>query len=71
MKKLKEIIERSYDYGVLPKGITPYMMCILCDIYNELADGKSASFIEKEINNLLNQCGIPTRPCGIGWEAGL
>lgn len=71
MNNLKKIIERSYDYGILPKGITPYMMCVLCDIYTALADGKTASFIEQDINTLLNQCGIPTRSCGIGWEADL
>lgn len=71
MDKLKAIIDRAYDYGVLPKRITPYMLCVLCDVYTALADGKPASFIEQDINTLLNQCGIPTRPCGIGWEAGL
>lgn len=71
MDKLKAIIDRAYDYGVLPKWITPYMLCVLCDVYTELADGKTASFIEQDINTLLNRCGIHTRPCGIGWEAGL
>lgn len=71
MDKLKAIIDRAYDYGVLPKRITPYMLCVLCDVYTELADGKTASFIEQDINTLLNQCGIPTRHCGIGWEAYL
>ena len=84
MKKLRAIIEKAYDFGKLPKGITPYMMGRLVDIYNALARkeevefiesgindllaGRETGFIQKEINDLLGKCGIKTREFGIGWE---
>lgn len=69
MRKLKNIIEKAYDFGKLQKGITPYMMARLVDIYNALARKEEAEFIESEINALLAGCGIKTRQRGIGWVA--
>lgn len=69
MKKLREIIVNAYDYGKIPKGLTPYMIDRLVDIYNALVRKGRAEFIETEINDLLNRCGIMTREHGIGWIA--
>lgn len=68
MKKLKEIIKNCVYFGKFPKGITPFMVDILIEIYNDLLAGRETGFIQKEINDLLGKCGIKTREFGIGWE---
>lgn len=69
MNKLKEIIIKAHDYGKFPKGITPYMVDRLIDIYNALARKEQPEFIESAINSLLIKCGIKTKEKGIGWVA--
>lgn len=69
MEKLRDILEKIFDDGKLPKNITPYMAGRLYDIYNSLISGREESFIEAEINDILSKCGIKTRIQGVGWIA--
>lgn len=69
MKKLREIIENAHYNGKLPKGFTPYMIETLIGVYNDLARSGAAEFIESEIRDILNKCGIRTEEHGIGWIA--
>ena len=67
MKKLKNIIEKIIYDGKFPKGITPYMVDVLIDIYNNINNDTKTEFIEKDIKILLDKCGIKTKEHGIGW----
>ena len=69
MKKLKDIIEKIIYDGKFPKGITPYMVDVLIDIYNNINNDTETEFIEKDIKILLDKCGIKTKEHGIGWIA--
>lgn len=69
MKKLKNIIEKIIYDGKFPKGITPYMVDVLIDIYNNINNDTKTEFIEKDIKILLDKCGIKTKEHGIGWMA--
>lgn len=69
MKKLKNIIEKIIYDGKFPKGITPYMVDVLIDIYNNINNDTETEFIEKDIKILLDKCGIKTKEYGIGWIA--
>lgn len=69
MKKLKNIIEKIIYDGKFPKGITPYMVDVLIDIYNNINNDIETEFIEKDIKILLDKCGIKTKEHGIGWIA--
>ena len=69
MKKLKNIIEKIIYDGKFPKGITPYMVNILVDIYNNINNDTDTEFIAKDIKILLDKCGIKTKEHGIGWIA--
>lgn len=69
MKKLKNIIEKIIYDGKFPKGITPYMLDILIDIYNNINNDTETEFIQKDIKILLDKCGIKTTEHGIGWIA--
>ena len=69
MKKLKNIIEKIIYDGKFPKGITPYMVDVLIDIYNNINNDIETEFIEKDIKILLDKCGIKTKEHGIGWMA--
>lgn len=69
MKKLKNIIEKIIYDGKLPKRITPYMVDVLINIYNNINNDTETEFIEKDIKILLDKCGIKTKEHGIGWIA--
>ena len=73
MKKLEKILDKIYDFGKLPKGITPYMAGELYAIYKSLSIGRTYPFIAPEIYNVLTKCGIKTvkddNGLDIGWLA--
>ena len=69
MKKLKNIIEKIIYDRKFPKGITPYMVDVLINIYNNINNDTETEFIEKDIKILLDKCGIKTKEHGIGWIA--
>ena len=67
MKKLKNLIEK-WVYEKLDRGITPYMVDVCIEIYNEMVNGEKPEFITTEICAVLDKCGIKYKPCGIGWR---
>ena len=71
MAKLKEILEKIFETGNLPKNITPYEADRLVDIYNDLLSGRKSEFIESNIKDVLDSCGIKTEAKGVGWVAYL
>ena len=71
MKKLYNTIMHMYDFGKLPKGITPAEAFMLPDIYSHLAEHKETRFVQSGIRSLLESCGIKTRLEGIGYVAYL
>lgn len=71
LKGLKLYIENCVENqrGKLPKGITPYMVYVLIDIYNKLISGKSSEFITAELIPILKKYKINIKENGIGWVA--
>lgn len=73
MKKLEKILDRIYDFGKLPKGITPYLAGELYAIYKSLSIGRTYPYLSPEIHSILKKCGIKTvktdNGLDIGWVA--
>ena len=69
MEKLKKILDDAYDFGKLPKGLSPSSFFGLMIIYDSLRNGRSAEFIQKDIYDVLVKCKIKVKEKGIGWVA--
>lgn len=73
MKKLKEMIDKTYDTGKMPaKNMSLTDFRYLEYIYGELAKGKRVyyCFAVKVINPILEKCGIKFKPHQLGYIAG-
>ena len=69
MKKLRDLIEKVYKTGKLPKCCTITDFHILVSVYNELVMCGHPEFISLSVKNILEKCGVMTAPKGIGWVA--
>lgn len=69
MEKLRQIINRTYDTGRLPKGFQPASFRMLEIVYDDLLHHRPTEFIQSEILDLLQQCKINVQPYRIGWIA--
>lgn len=67
LKKLKATLDKIYDFGKLPRGITLCDCYILADIYNALVRRERLEFIQQSIHDLLVKCGLNVEQRGIGW----
>ena len=73
MKKLKEMIDRTYDTGRMPaKNMSLNDFRYLEYIYETLATGKRVyyCFAVEVINPILQKCGIAFKPHNLGYIAG-
>lgn len=71
MFKLKELINKTYETGRLPKGLTVCLFRQLEDIYDELMSNKQSEFASSEIKNVLEWCKINVKEKSIGYVACL
>lgn len=69
MKKLRRYLEIWLNGGKV-RGLNVSLLDIteLYDIYHRLVNGEKPTTIIQNINNILNKCGIKTKPDGIGWK---
>ena len=67
MKKLKALIEKSYEVGKLPYGIPLYSFRVLESVYDALSQNQTKEFINSDVKMVLDKCGIKTKERGIGW----
>lgn len=69
MKKLKEIIDKAYNFGKLPKGCHLADFRVLEIVYDDLKNNKESAFFQGTVKSILDKCGIKTTEYGIGWIA--
>lgn len=67
MKKLYNICEQWIYYGKRHKGLPPYIMNELVEIYNSLCKKEHMEFISFDIKKVLDSCNIMIAPKGVGW----
>lgn len=72
LKKLGEYLEKLFD-GKKIKGfnLSPMEIYMLRDIYNEILNKECSTFLNSNIKEVLNSCGIKTEICGIGYRVVL
>ena len=70
MKKLKQIIDRAYNEGKIPRGLSLLDFRILESIYINLKEKRSYEFIQAAILPILDRCKIKYKERGIGWIVG-
>lgn len=70
MEKLKQIIDKTYNEGKLPFGLTPMEFCVLEYIYTSLTEKHPFEFTQSAILPILNHCKIKYKVRGIGWIVG-
>ena len=68
MEKLKSYIEKWID-GKQVKGIhlSPLDIYECIDVYNAMVRKEKITFINGNVHDILECCGIKTEVCGIGW----
>ena len=69
MKKLRKYLE-TWSNGGKIRGLTVSLIDIteLYNIYCCLVTGEKPTTIIQNVNDILNKCGIKTKPYGIGWK---
>ena len=67
MKKLKQIIDKAYNEGELPRGLSLTDFRLLESIYISLTEKCSFEFIQAAILPILDRCKIKYKERGIGW----
>ena len=67
MNKLKDILDKAYDTGKLPRGWTLALFRTFETVYYELLKYGTSETISPEIKNTLLKCGMTCRENGIGW----
>ena len=70
MKKLKQIIDRGYNEGKIPRGLSLTDFRLLESIYISLTEKRSYDFIQATILPILDRCKIKYKVRGIGWIVG-
>lgn len=50
------------------KGVSLETMREIIDIRDAVADGRKPEFINGEVKQILDKCGIETIERGVGWE---
>lgn len=72
MEKLRVYLEKLFN-GEKIKGfnLSPMEIYILRDIYNDVANKESSTFLNSNIKEVLDSCGIKTKVCGVGWKVVL
>lgn len=69
MKQLHKYLCIWFDGGsVRGLRVTPCEIYILCDIYNAIIRKEKPEFIQQDIKDVLDKCGIKTVSSGIGWR---
>jgi hypothetical protein len=70
MDKLKKIVEK-FENGEKVRGLNVplYVMQETIRGYELLSHGHSYEFITKDVKDIFDRCGIPTKRKGIGWIA--
>ena len=71
MEKLRKYIETWLE-GKTVRGvhITPIGIYDCVDAYNAMVNGRKFEFINSDVKNALEKCGIEVRIRGVGWECG-
>ena len=69
MRALEKMIDKVYETGKLPKGISLSDFRVLEDVYTALKESREAEFINQTICDVLTKCRIKTKTHGIGWIA--
>ena len=69
MRELKQIIDKTYNEGKLPYGLTPMEFCVLEYLYTSLTEKHQFEFTQSAILPILNRCKIKYKTRGIGWIA--
>jgi hypothetical protein len=67
MKKLKQIIDKAYNEGKIPRGLSLTDFRLLESIYISLTEKRSYEFIQAAILPILDRCKIKYKERGIGW----
>ena len=69
MKKLKQIIDKTYNEGKLPHGLTLVEFRTLEYLYDSLTEKHPFEFIQGAILPILDRGKIKYKTRGIGWIA--
>ena len=67
MEKLKQIIDKAYNEGKIPRGLSLLDFRLLESIYISLTEKRSYEFIQAAILPILDRYKIKYKERGIGW----
>ena len=70
MKKLKQIIDKAYNEGKIPRGLSLTDFRLLESIYISLTEKHPFEFTQSAILPILNHCKIKYKVRSIGWIVG-
>lgn len=72
IKKIRRIFRKIIRWKKI-KGfnLSPMEIYMLRDIYNEILNKECSTFLNSNIKEVLNSCGIKTEICGIGYRVVL
>ena len=69
MKKLRELLQRLMN-GEKVRGLDLSALdiseCVM--VYNEMLRNRKPSFINGNVKEVLDKCGIETKTEGVGWR---
>ena len=68
MRKLKALINRVDNSGVLPRECAPFDVWSLRECYDALHGGKRYSTVSYAVASICGQCGLKVSEQGIGWR---